>query len=52
MLSLLAWPVDCYQWFKDKKFESNSQLYGILLYPSINCYQWFKDKKFESNSQH
>ncbi len=43
--------MDCYQWFKDKKFESNSQHAVKTDYKSEDCYQWFKDKKFESNSQ-
>ena len=43
--------MNCYQWFKDKKFESNSQQGTLFRLLEEDCYQWFKDKKFESNSQ-
>ncbi len=51
MLIGLIFLTNCYQWFKDKKFESNSQLFLLDIDDSLHCYQWFKDKKFESNSQ-
>ena len=41
----------CCQWFKDKKFESNSQPATTGSQQKGYCCQWFKDKKFESNSQ-
>ena len=51
MLIGLIFLTNCYQWFKDKKFESNSQLFFSCYCFQRHCYQWFKDKKFESNSQ-
>ena len=41
----------CYQFVKDKNFESNSQLLWQNLNFTMSCYQFVKDKNFESNSQ-
>ena len=41
----------CYQFVKDKNFESNSQLLILFLGITFCCYQFVKDKNFESNSQ-
>ena len=41
----------CYQFVKDKNFESNSQPAFFVLFFVFCCYQFVKDKNFESNSQ-
>ena len=41
----------CFQSIKVKKFESNSQLGGIIEKVYTRCFQSIKVKKFESNSQ-
>ena len=41
----------CYQFVKDKNFESNSQHVILCAASNCRCYQFVKDKNFESNSQ-
>ena len=41
----------CFQFVKDKEFESNSQPYLPGIRKARSCFQFVKDKEFESNSQ-
>ena len=41
----------CFQFVKDKEFESNSQPGRQMSCRPLYCFQFVKDKEFESNSQ-
>ena len=43
--------VGCFQFVKDKEFESNSQHPPQAHAWGFCCFQFVKDKEFESNSQ-